>query len=308
MIARILIVIAFALVPSLATAQIIPISQIRYVEGSAEFYNQGTSDSYSDGDYQESFQYTPFDAQVAPSINFSDTYCDIYSDQISSISPTNLTAILNSGGWGENLDPDIELQSYTYSSFEVEFQLTSAHDFYLSVSGFAEGPGNGYVSLYNELGEQIFDFSVSWDNTSVDEVGTLPAGTYWLMADTAHEMFITGEGGDGGEVSLDASFDVTPASSPVGDSGVGSYLTAGPNPMSERTMIAFAGAPQRTVQLDVFDVRGRLVKRLIEGGSSSGRVAWDGRDANGRRVPQGTYFLRMHSGGEVHQQKVAVVR
>ena len=78
--------------------------------------------------------------------------------------------------------------------------------------------------------------------------------------------------------------------------------------MSDRTTIAFAGAPQQTVQLDVFDIRGRLVKRLADGVPSEGRVGWDGRDQNGRQVPQGTYFLRMRSGTEVQKSKVLILR
>jgi hypothetical protein len=202
--------------------------------------------------------------------------------------------------------------SSAYSNFEFEFSLDSEHTWQLDGVAEAYGGGVAEIIIYDEFGFPVWNDFWEGDGTLLlNSSGTLPAGTYTLTAASSMEIlglffpdFAAGEAG------LDFLFTVEGSSSmaAVEQFAADRYLKAGPNPLSDRTNISFAGAPQRPVQLDVFDVRGRLVKSLVNNGSSSGQVAWDSRDASGRRVPQGTYFLRMRSGGEVHQRKVLVVR
>ena len=45
--------------------------------------------------------------------------------------------------------------------------------------------------------------------------------------------------------------------------------------------------------VEVLDVRGARVRRLERQGESSGRIVWDGRDAAGRAVASGVYWLRI---------------
>jgi len=69
------------------------------------------------------------------------------------------------------------------------------------------------------------------------------------------------------------------------------------------------GGAART-ELSLFDVSGRLVRRLDSGVFESGyrSVTWDGRDAHGRRVAAGLYFLRTRSDlGYERSIKVAVL-
>jgi hypothetical protein len=53
------------------------------------------------------------------------------------------------------------------------------------------------------------------------------------------------------------------------------------------------------VDLRVFAVDGREVRGLVHDLLPVGAhaVAWDGRDARGRRVPAGVYFLRLEAPG-----------
>jgi flagellar hook assembly protein FlgD len=59
------------------------------------------------------------------------------------------------------------------------------------------------------------------------------------------------------------------------------------------------------VILRVFDVRGRLVRTLIDDGKDPGHysVQWDGRAASGLFVPSGVYFCRMERAGEVNASR-----
>ncbi len=72
-----------------------------------------------------------------------------------------------------------------------------------------------------------------------------------------------------------------------------------------RVPAAVAGAPGHTLaltlpadghaRLEMFDVRGRLVRVLIDESHPAGErlTTWDGRDDSGRAAPRGVYFVRL---------------
>jgi flagellar hook assembly protein FlgD len=67
----------------------------------------------------------------------------------------------------------------------------------------------------------------------------------------------------------------------------------------------------RHVQIDVFDLAGHRVRRLVEGqefeaGTQS--FLWDGTDDAAAPVPNGLYLVRARSGTEATARKVAVLR
>jgi hypothetical protein len=68
-----------------------------------------------------------------------------------------------------------------------------------------------------------------------------------------------------------------------------------PNPFSTMTQMSYAveGTGAR-VEMGVYDLSGRMVKKLVSGFQSGGRhvASWDGRDGAGARVKAGVYFLR----------------
>ena len=75
---------------------------------------------------------------------------------------------------------------------------------------------------------------------------------------------------------------------------------AHPNPFNPSTTVEFTlGAPGR-VALDLLDVEGRRVRRLVDGLLPAGRHAalWDGRDEAGRLQASGVYLAQLrHAGG-----------
>ncbi|MGD9549172.1 MAG: FlgD immunoglobulin-like domain containing protein, partial [Candidatus Krumholzibacteriia bacterium] len=73
-----------------------------------------------------------------------------------------------------------------------------------------------------------------------------------------------------------------------------------PNPFNPTTTVAFDLPAPETVSLLVFDVKGRLVRTLLDRQTfSQGRheVRWDGRDQAGGQAASGTYFFRLEAGG-----------
>jgi hypothetical protein len=75
---------------------------------------------------------------------------------------------------------------------------------------------------------------------------------------------------------------------------------AGPNPFQGSTTVALSLNAPGLVQLDVVDVAGRRVTTLASGllGAGVHPFRWDGRNAQGRAVAAGVYFVRMQRDGE----------
>ena len=70
-----------------------------------------------------------------------------------------------------------------------------------------------------------------------------------------------------------------------------------PNPFTGRGVIAWTTSRQSRDELSVYDARGRQVRRwnLADTEAGARSVAWDGRDADGRQQPTGTYFYTVVS-------------
>ncbi len=83
-----------------------------------------------------------------------------------------------------------------------------------------------------------------------------------------------------------------------------------PNPFNPRTTIAYEMPGPGYVRLQVFDVRGRVVRTLVDGPADPGRheTVWDGRDANGRELPSGSYLLRLVNGDAVAVERLMLMR
>ena len=83
-----------------------------------------------------------------------------------------------------------------------------------------------------------------------------------------------------------------------------------PNPFNPTTTIGFSLPRTGPVKLQVFDVRGRLVRTLLDEARSAGtyEVKWDGRDEGGRRAASGVYLYRLDAVGQVLQNKMTLVK
>ncbi|KAF0128255.1 MAG: peptidase S8/S53 subtilisin kexin sedolisin [Bacteroidetes bacterium] len=70
-------------------------------------------------------------------------------------------------------------------------------------------------------------------------------------------------------------------------------LQVQPNPFSQQLQIQWNVAEAKKVDLEIYDLQGRLIKNLFEGKLNSGTFYWDGEDNNGKRVSKGVYLLRL---------------
>jgi flagellar hook assembly protein FlgD len=64
------------------------------------------------------------------------------------------------------------------------------------------------------------------------------------------------------------------------------------------------------VQISIYDVTGRMVRRLVAGDRSVGthHAVWDGRDDRGHRLPSGAYYVRLKAGETIDRRKVMLVK
>jgi hypothetical protein len=82
-----------------------------------------------------------------------------------------------------------------------------------------------------------------------------------------------------------------------------------PNPCVNGTQITYSLATAANVKLTVLDATGRIVRTLEEGARPAGRasVSWNGRTAEGSRVPAGIYFVQMAIPGRVLSTRLTVI-
>ncbi|MBD3222421.1 S8 family serine peptidase [bacterium] len=88
-------------------------------------------------------------------------------------------------------------------------------------------------------------------------------------------------------------------------------LAAFPNPFNPRVSLSWRLPAAGPVDLDIVDVRGRLVRRLLAGTPmpATGRILWDGRDARGRAAPSGAYLVRIRAAdGAVATERITLAR
>jgi hypothetical protein len=98
------------------------------------------------------------------------------------------------------------------------------------------------------------------------------------------------------------------------DDGIGaSSLALGrnqPNPFRSSTLISFALPREEYVRLCVYDVAGRLVRTLVDGGMQTGNhaVEWNGRDESNRSVGSGIYFFKLDTPETELRRSMILVR
>ena len=83
-----------------------------------------------------------------------------------------------------------------------------------------------------------------------------------------------------------------------------------PNPFNSSTDIVYKIPYSGRVEISVYDIRGRLVRRLIDRYEEAGerRAVWDGRDSSGTIVCGGVYILRLRAGRYSAERKIVFLR
>jgi hypothetical protein len=86
-----------------------------------------------------------------------------------------------------------------------------------------------------------------------------------------------------------------------------------PNPFNPSTTIRYdipVGRNSVQVEINIYDVRGRLVRKLVDQEKEAGRykVHWDGRGEHGQQVSSGVYLYQIDAGEFISTRKMVLIR
>lgn len=83
-----------------------------------------------------------------------------------------------------------------------------------------------------------------------------------------------------------------------------------PNPFNPNVTISLEMPRSARAQLCVFDIRGKLVKRLYTGYLGSGHrdFVWNGRNESGQLVSSGIYLYQFRSGAQISSGKMMLLK
>ena len=83
-----------------------------------------------------------------------------------------------------------------------------------------------------------------------------------------------------------------------------------PDPFKEKTTISINTEKNQKNKLEIYDIKGKLIKTFIDKNINSGvhEFIWKGKDQNEKEVQPGIYLVRLQSGRKVFTQRVVFVK
>lgn len=190
--------------------------------------------------------------------------------------PKNLAASLDAGdvllAWTKNPEPDVEWYA-VYKDTISDFVPSAANLLQLVTSG---------DSTYNA---GVFVDTCYYRIAAVDTAG--------YASGNSNTAFVNPATGIGDVVSY----------------GLELHQNH-PNPFNPTTVISYELDRRLDVHMDIYDVQGRLVRRLVDAVREPGlySIEWDGKNASGRSVSSGIYFYRLQAGGAVQTRKMVLLK
>jgi hypothetical protein len=148
-----------------------------------------------------------------------------------------------------------------------------------------------FATLGDKDGDGIADLMVKFRTDDV-----LP-----LLAAGSNSLALTGRLVTGEEFQTQGSLRLVGAPDAAADLALRILSMPG----AARVEYRVEGRPSETTRMQLFDVRGRLVRSWSDA-RGQGIGTWDGTGATGGRVGSGVYFLRADSGGRSVSKRVVV--
>ena len=83
-----------------------------------------------------------------------------------------------------------------------------------------------------------------------------------------------------------------------------------PNPFNPETSISYDLASEGLVSIKIHDLRGTLIKTLVNDVQPSGykTIKWDGTNDRGQKVSAGLYLYRIYAEGFTDTKKMALLK
>jgi subtilisin-like proprotein convertase family protein len=197
----------------------------------------------------------------------------------------------------------------------IDVDIDIAHPSIGNLTVELTSPSGTTVVLHDRTGAIADDIVGNWPQSLIvdgpgslaDFLGESVLGT-WTLAVADHQFGGIGTFNSWGLNILATPDDVLAA---PGDLPTALRLVgAVPNPFNPQTELVFELPRAGQVQLDVYDLRGRHVRRLVDGLVLAGRhaVRWDGRDDGGRALASGVYLCRLRTDQGEQRRKLTLAR
>jgi predicted outer membrane repeat protein len=87
-------------------------------------------------------------------------------------------------------------------------------------------------------------------------------------------------------------------------------LRVAPNPFNPSTAICFELEEESKISLNIYNIRGQLVKNLVDEKYRPGtyQIIWDGHNQNGQKMSSGIYFYQIQCGSDVINGKMLMLK
>jgi hypothetical protein len=279
----------------LTAAQIIVVGEDRRASASA-FVSSG-----KDFDQEQHSEVAPdagpFDVSLFADAAITDATASASANQISVIATSFVRAEGTATGVAEVFVEDATAYGASQSNVAIRFVLAQPAAF--SLVGFIEGEANATITVQlSRPFETVAWYSATDERIDLNQDGALEADTYDLnvTCTAVAAVFSPGAAQQG-----TGRYDVLMALGQSTDAPVlaAPSVRAFPNPFRESTRLTI---PDGTREVRIVDARGRLVRTL----SASSSVLFDGRDAGGRPLASGVYWVTLI--GAEDPQAVKLVR
>lgn len=157
------------------------------------------------------------------------------------------------------------------------------------------------------------------------QAGEPVLGVGYANSESTEHFFVTGDGNAWVKVSMACRVLMEPVladrvpgvvalrartDEPNQVPAVRSGLFAGPNPFNPETNIDLYLPEASSGTVKIFDVRGRLIVELYRGVLTKGKNAfvWRGRDARGRTLASGAYYVKADVGEKSWTKKLMLIK
>ncbi|NIO27870.1 MAG: T9SS type A sorting domain-containing protein [Candidatus Latescibacteria bacterium] len=86
--------------------------------------------------------------------------------------------------------------------------------------------------------------------------------------------------------------------------------SAHPNPFNPSVTLVYDLDSNQDIQLAIYDVQGKLVRKLVDGYQTAGthEVRWNGTDGGGNAMASGVYFVRLRWAGRSDHRKIVLLK
>ena len=232
----------------------------------------------------------------------------------------------SSSSYGALISPQMSLGTNSTLKFQ-HWMDAENHDSYpayawdggnvqISVDGGAwvliEPVGSYPHQIYNNpaspfaTGTPVYSGSFGWAEAEFDLSSY--SGQVKFRFVFGSDAYVTGDGWYVDNIRLES--EPTSTTDPISVPVVLSMDQNFPNPFNPKTNISFSLPQAQSVVLNVYNLKGQLVKKLIDATMPAGptMISWDGTDDNGNTVSSGIYSYRLQSGGKNITRKMMLMK